>query len=863
MSEFSLAELVPLWRTLREQETTVLVTPAGDYVGALELQGLDIQFIGDSEADGLGEALRSLISSQQENCNLLFLHRIHAEAEEDIREYELACSGAQPAALKEYVASRARWLRTRSLRRSRIYLFFTTAAVPRTAVARGGLGRRLMFREPLDQRAHEERLRATSLLRNSLTSRFASEGISARELGLEDVWRIHHELLNPSRARARLAPPRVAVRESLWSPLKVWLEGKHLLEHSEAEQLVLESVEETSGRYFKQGDVFRRVATLKVLPEHDTSYFEAYKTELLSLRLKGKDERPFPYTLAVSIDIRPQGAATWWLNKKHQVVSFLRDLQPSRSQEVENVQEDVLDEGKKDSVRGLFEELRDTASKIVTLSASVLFEASSLDELDRMTETGRDAFNRAGNAELLVEEGVAQVPAFLAMMPGAGPYQLRKKACTSRNAADFMPVFAAWRGCARPASLLETVGGTPFALDIFDRTHVPAPHGLVLAPTGVGKSMTLGAMIIDQLAAGVDAVLVDNGSSWKGLTELFGGVHIPIDARTSIAPFEEWSSMLVAGGQLDPEAVQGVVSFLEVCVEEKDSPGFDKPTLDLVARGVRRCYESRFVRRPGARPLMSDFREAIVEAAGSEPRDRQVAADLHRRLRVFCGDGLYAEFLDRPSSLRFDSRLLTFDLAGVSKSDVTRTVAVACIVQAISARAAQRRRRTLVAIDEGHRFLGSGDAGERFLEYAWRTMRKHDVAMWIISQALDDCLKTAAGKSIVDNSPVKILLRHAKGTHAPVADYFGFSSRALKAFEGLAWERGHYSDLMLMMGERLASLRVAPHPLAYWLLTTDRPDVAVRDRAIEKNPSLDRLSILENLAARYPHGVPLPNRRTA
>jgi len=151
-------------------------------------------------------------------------------------------------------------------------------------------------------------------------------------------------------------------------------------------------------------------------------------------------------------------------------------------------------------------------SKIVSLSVSLLLEAPTLEVLDAQTEAARAAFNALGNSELETED-VSQVPAFLSMLPGSGAYQLRKKGCTSRNAGDLLPVFAPWRGCSRAASVLLTPTGDVFKFDLFDKTLGNAFHGLVAADTGSGKSVSLGALTIDALAAGLDAILVDNGGS--------------------------------------------------------------------------------------------------------------------------------------------------------------------------------------------------------------------------------------------------------------------------------------------------------------------------------------------------------------
>jgi len=50
-----------------------------------------------------------------------------------------------------------------------------------------------------------------------------------------------------------------------------------------------------------------------------------------------------------------------------------------------------------------------------------------------------------------------------------------------------------------------------------------------------------------------------------------------------------------------------------------------------------------------------------------------------RRLGIYC-DGLYADFLNRESELRFDSRLLTFDMAEVSQNAMAKKLALATIM---------------------------------------------------------------------------------------------------------------------------------------------------------------------------------------
>ena len=115
-----------------------------------------------------------------------------------------------------------------------------------------------------------------------------------------------------------------------------------------------------------------------------------------------------------------------------------------------------------------------------------------------------------------------------------------------------------------------------------------------------------------------------------------------------------------------------------MCATEPGQPGFDKVTFDAVARAVRWSYETQFRDRPQERPLLGHFRDALKNHPWENAEDRAIAERVHRKLGPFT-DGMYADFVNRPSTLRFDAKLLTFDLQRVSQDPVLKQLAMACI----------------------------------------------------------------------------------------------------------------------------------------------------------------------------------------
>jgi hypothetical protein len=855
--ESSLANKIPLWRTLREEGTTVLVTPALDYVGALELGCLHVDFAGEDSIAGIGDGLRNLVAGMEDGTTLHFLYRTEVgAAEADIRAYEAQVSENASPALRAHVADRAAWLRRQPLRLTRIYLFFSQG--PETGrLTRGALGGGLAYagKKGFTKEEHLRRVKSLSMLRDRIVARLNAVQLPSRELDLEDVWRLHYALLNPTRARSGIPAPNVTVRSDLFSEEQIRREGAWLAEYTEAEQLVHEDISDetdSEGRalgLLRQGPLFRRVLTLKTLPESGTGYY-SIEGFLRGLRTEAG---PLPFTLAVTIQVKNQQKAQRDLSNRHELVAGLKEVIPFLSNNSVKAREQEA--AQKESIRALFEELNSMSTKVVALSVSLLLEADAKDRLENYTEIAKTAFAVAGNAQAQ-DETWTQIPAFLSMLPAAGPYQLRQKGCSSLNAGDFLPVYAAWTGNTKPVSIFQTPGGDVVRYDPFDKRLVNASHGVICADTGSGKSVWAAAVVLDARASGVEAVLIDNGGSWAALTEVLGGIHVPVDLHTSISPFISYEEMWdAANNELSPEELDAAAGFIEVVVQDRTRGPFDNTERAAVTRALTWCYETKFKNRPDVRPLIGDFDQAFLEYPWEHDKDREAMQDLHRRLEIFV-TGIYRNFLNKPSNVRWDVPLITFDMAKVAENPVTKAVALATIIQALGNRAMKRRVPTLAVIDEAHEYLGDSSATAEFLGRAYRKYRKVNIAMFTISQSIADWVNTRVGKdAILGNAMIKVFLRHQAGKQPDVIRFFGMSPRMATAFSQLSMRPGHYSDFLLMYGPRTTVVRLAMSGLEYWLLTTDPKDKELVEKAQAKNPHLGKLEILQGLARLYPNGA--------
>ncbi|RKG67470.1 hypothetical protein, partial [Corallococcus terminator] len=140
----SLADHIPMWACIREQEVTAVVTPAMDYVGGFELQPRDITYESAEGIEEFGEALRSFLASVEDEAVLRFVYRVDGDCRERVDAHESILAQTTEPLLQQYVAGHLAWLRQQPMRRVRLYIFFCLKG-PTHALARGALGRLLPF----------------------------------------------------------------------------------------------------------------------------------------------------------------------------------------------------------------------------------------------------------------------------------------------------------------------------------------------------------------------------------------------------------------------------------------------------------------------------------------------------------------------------------------------------------------------------------------------------------------------------------------------------------------------------------------------------------------------------------------------
>ena len=239
-----------------------------------------------------------------------------------------------------------------------------------------------------------------------------------------------------------------------------------------------------------------------------------------------------------------------------------------------------------------------------------------------------------------------------------------------------------------------------------------------------------------------------------------------------------------------------------------------KPARSLPARAPAGGHADR-----GRELQLSDLAQILVDDYGERGKG------LRQRLFAFTQEGQYGMFFDRPNELRADATLNVFDLKRLDGYPDLQAafllVAMNFIVSSIQS--SDPARPKYLFIDEAWALL-KNEASARYVAEAFRTYRKLGCAVVAVSQAITDFLSVPGGRTILQNSPTKILLRQERETVSTLKDELKLSPEEVQLVGSVNTVPGVRSEFYLRTSWGGGVLTLYLSPVMYWVATTDFRD---------------------------------------
>ena len=499
-------------------------------------------------------------------------------------------------------------------------------------------------------------------------------------------------------------------------------------------------------------------------------------------------------------------------------------------------------------------------SHVYRLGLSMFIHASTLEEAEHYLQLAQVMISEMQGAKFM-RERVGLSKRFRALAPFAGGVTEIADLLFQENAADFFPLSGPYRGNVdAPDVMYQTRYDTPVGISVFDPS-CKNWNGIVSGAARSGKSFNANDVLAGVLRRQeVEAIVLDKGGSFHETVSLYNGAYIEV-VKASINPFD------LGEGEWQPsEQHLALLTNLYQAMLGRSSLADSSDAEALLKAATRQLYR-KFTQDDGARKV---FRGALLEdllkllptmqQVGTRPltsAQRDTASNLALRLSNWTGDDLKGRFINQPTSVDLNARVICFETAGLEDHPELYTVALMLINHLIWKRLRSDRGRPMFILEDEFAVQLRNPYATAVADEISRTAPKYGAAFWVITQSLKDFDNDQA-KAILTNT-TSHLLYPAPSEEGLVQDLFELPDHTGKEYRSLGGDIGAFREALFFLRKESGVkeggvIVVRPTPYSYWTYTTHHKEVALKEATIARYGG-DVPAALDALAREHPQGL--------
>lgn len=432
----------------------------------------------------------------------------------------------------------------------------------------------------------------------------------------------------------------------------------------------------------------------------------------------------------------------------------------NRGYSYEMVKDDKL-EAKLKSVQELRQALSKKKQKLFGKNTVIVVTAESVKKLDeiknKISITASQYLVNVADLDWRQLEGVMSALPF-----GINALQF-ERTMTSEATATSTPFNT--KTIAHPNSIYYGVDLVSKGILSVDRKLLINGNGCVLATSGAGKSFIIKTTSIEEVFLRYpddDVIILDLKDEYDPIVEELNGqkIDVSVDSETFINPFDlsiEYVDESKSPVKMKTEYILAFIESIVGTLTGEQKSIIDRCTKILYEEAEKKKLKPTF---PEFYKILSSFNEAE-------------AKNLSLVLERYVKGGL--DIFSKETNVEINNRLVSFNLSNLTES--MRTTGYLVVLEHIMNRLSKNKKEgkhTWIIIDEFHILLENMYSAN-YIAKIYKIGRSMGAIPTVITQNIEDVLKSEQGRKILSNSEFALILRQKPLDISPICKIFGIS----------------------------------------------------------------------------------------
>jgi len=396
--------------------------------------------------------------------------------------------------------------------------------------------------------------------------------------------------------------------------------------------------------------------------------------------------------------------------------------------------------------------------------------------------------------------------------------------------------------------LSERDYGIPITIDIWElpmKTGVITNRNLfVLGPSGSGKSFFINNIVRQLLEQSYHFTIIDVGHSYRRLCNYMGGKYFEYTAKSKM----EFNPFYVPPNQSKNLEEQQSLKTLIFTLWKGEDNDPSKEEYTILSKCINNYYEHiQGLELPSNFNTFYEFvQDSFSTQIAEEEKQYFDFTSFKMVLKPYYKGGEYDYLLNSKEEFSIaDLKFCVFELDEIKDHPVIFPVVALVIMDAFIAKMRKHKAvRKIILIEEAWSAI-SNNGMATFLRYLYKTVRKFNGSVGIITQELEDIVGNPFVKNtILNNSDIQVLLDQTKyqTRFEDLAKLLGLPASETKKVMSInkvprAGEK--FKDVYIRLGSfgKVYSVLVSPEEAA--MFTTEASESVVIDALYEETEDME------------------------